>query len=95
MKLHNLLVIAGAFLLLANPAAAQFSPSKESLSDLYPGKTYSPHALRSFPSRPLWGDTHLHTALSVDAGLFGARLGLEEAYQFARGEEVIRIWTEV
>ena len=89
MKLHNLLVIAGAFLMFANPAAAQFSPSKESLSDLYPGKAYSPHALRSFPSRPLWGDTHLHTALSVDAGLFGARLGLEEAYQFARGEEVI------
>jgi hypothetical protein len=25
----------------------------------------------------------------VDAGLFGARLGLEEAYQFARGDEVV------
>jgi hypothetical protein len=83
------MVISGAFLILANPAAAQFTPSKESLSDLYPGKAYSPHAQRAFPSRPLWGDTHLHTALSVDAGLFGARLGLEEAYQFARGEEVI------
>ncbi len=89
MKLHSLMVISGAFLILANPAAAQFTPSKESLSDLYPGKAYSPHAQRAFPSRPLWGDTHLHTALSVDAGLFGARLGLEEAYQFARGEEVI------
>ena len=89
MKPSNLLVVIGAFLALANPASAQFSPSKESLSDLYPGKAYSPHAQRAFPSRPLWGDTHLHTALSVDAGLFGARLGLEEAYQFARGEEVI------
>ena len=38
---------------------------------------------------PLWGDTHLHTGLSVDAGTFGARLGLEEAYRFARGEEVV------
>ena len=37
----------------------------------------------------MWGDTHLHTALSVDAGLFGCRLGLEEAYRFARGEEVV------
>jgi hypothetical protein len=70
-------------------ALAQVHPSKESLSGLYPGKAYSPYAQRAFPSRPLWGDTHLHTALSVDAGLFGARLGLEEAYRFARGEEVI------
>jgi hypothetical protein len=69
-------------------AVAQFTPSKESLSDLYPGEAYSPYAQRAFPSRPLWGDTHLHTSMSVDAGLFGARLGLEEAYQFARGEEV-------
>ena len=59
------------------------------LSRAYPGATYSPYAQRSFPSRPLWGDSHLHTGLSVDAGLFGARLGLEDAYRFARGEEVI------
>ena len=70
-------------------AVAQIHPSKESLSNLYPGKAYSPYAQRSFPSRPLWGDTHLHTGLSVDAGLFGARLGLEDAYRFARGEEVV------
>ena len=73
----------------AMPVAAQITPSKESLSNLYPGKVYSPYAQRRFPSRPLWGDTHLHTGLSVDAGLFGARLGLEEAYRFARGEEVV------
>jgi hypothetical protein len=89
MKVHGLFVIGGALLMLANPAAAQISPSKESLSGLYAGKAYSPYAQRAFPSRPLWGDTHLHTALSVDAGLFGARLGLEEAYRFARGDELI------
>jgi hypothetical protein len=31
---------------------------------------------------------HLHTTLSFDAGAFGNRLGPEEAYQFALGEEV-------
>ena len=56
---------------------------------LYPGKTYSPYAKRSFPAQVYWGDTHLHTALSPDAGLFGNKLGLDEAYRFARGEEVI------
>jgi hypothetical protein len=68
---------------------AQITPTKESLSDLYPGKAYSPYAQRSFPDRVFWGDTHLHTGLSMDAGLFGARLGLDDAYRFARGEEVM------
>jgi hypothetical protein len=68
---------------------AQITPAKESLSDLYPGKAYSPYAQRSFPGQVFWGDTHLHTALSMDAGLFGARLGLDEAYRFARGEQVM------
>jgi hypothetical protein len=49
---------------------------------------YSPYAGRNFPTRPLFGDTHLHTSYSFDAGTFGCRLGPREAYQFARGEEV-------
>jgi len=73
----------------ATTAIAQITPSKESLSDLYPGKAYSPYAQRSFPIQVYWGDTHLHTGLSMDAGLFGARLGLDDAYRFARGEEVM------
>src|SRR6516162_88105 len=49
---------------------------------------YSPYAGRKYPTRPLFGDTHLHTAASFDAGAFGARLGARDAYRFARGEEV-------
>ncbi len=49
---------------------------------------YSPYAGRNFPTRPLFGDTHLHTAYSMDAGAFGARLGPRDAYRFARGEEI-------
>jgi hypothetical protein len=65
-----------ALALMAEPAVAQIVPEKESLSDLYTGKVYSPYAQRGFPERPLWGDSHLHTALSMDAGLFGNRLPL-------------------
>jgi len=83
-----IIVITG-LLLLPFSASAQIHPSKESLSGLYSGKTYSPYAQRSFPSNVYWGDTHLHTALSLDAGLFGNTLGLEEAYRFNRGEEVV------
>ena len=49
---------------------------------------YAPYAERNYPTRPLFGDTHLHTSYSLDAGVFGARLGPREAFQFARGEEV-------
>lgn len=64
-------------------------PNVSTLSEAYTGKAYSPYAKRSFPERPLWGDSHLHTDLSMDASLFGNRLAPEEAYRFARGEEVI------
>jgi len=49
---------------------------------------YSPYAGRNFPTRPYFGDTHLHTAISLDAGAVGAKVGPETAYRFARGEEV-------
>jgi hypothetical protein len=65
------------------------SPDPEVLGGLYPGKTFSPYAKRTFPSKVYWGETHLHTGLSLDAGLFGNILGHEDAYRFARGEEII------
>ena len=51
-------------------------------------KSYSPYVGRNFPTKPLFGDTHLHTAISLDAFGAGNKLGAEEAYRFARGEEV-------
>ena len=49
---------------------------------------YSPYATRAEPTRPFFGDTHLHTSFSMDAGAFGARIGPRDAYRFARGEQV-------
>ena len=88
------LVLFSACLVLAfvtPDAAAQLGPppdGKKSLSSAYTGKTYSPYAERTFPSQVFWGDTHLHTSLSFDAGAFGNRLGPRDAYHFARGDEV-------
>ena len=64
------------------------NPDLKVIEGIYPGKTFSPYAQRSFPSRVYWGETHLHTGLSLDAGLFGNILGPEDAYRFARGEEI-------
>lgn len=50
---------------------------------------FSPYAGRTYPTRVYWGDQHLHTGWSVDAGAAGATLGPEDAVRFARGEEVV------
>jgi hypothetical protein len=49
---------------------------------------YSPYPGQDFPDQVFFGDTHLHTSYSADAGLIGNTLGPEEAYRFARGETV-------
>jgi hypothetical protein len=91
MKWNTFPAFGALALSLLSPALAQDAgaPSAELLSDAYTGKAYSPYAKRNFPERPLWGDSHLHTSLSMDAGLFGNRLPPTEAYRFARGEEVV------
>jgi hypothetical protein len=62
---------------------------KADLERVMPTKPpYSPYAGRNFPTRPLFGDTHLHTGYSMDAGAFGAKLGPRDAYKLARGEEI-------
>ena len=89
--------IAAASLLAALATAAgpgvyaQVNPTEQDrdlLSREYTGKVYSPYAERDFATNVYFGDTHLHTDMSMDAGAFGNRLGMDEAYKFARGEQV-------
>jgi hypothetical protein len=77
----------------ASVAAADMSDTgaadKAKLEKVHPAKPpYSPYAGRNFPTRPFFGDTHLHTGFSMDAGAFGAKLTPRDAYRFARGEEI-------
>ena len=50
---------------------------------------YSPMANAAHATNVYWGDSHLHTGLSLDAGLFGNTLGPDDAYRLARGGKVI------
>jgi hypothetical protein len=86
LLLASVVVAAGA----ASPATAQDvgEASKERLDQTLPKPAYSPYANREYPTRPFFGDTHLHTSFSMDAGAFGARLDPRDAYRFARGEQV-------
>jgi hypothetical protein len=73
--------------ILALPAAAQ-----EYSAHTHPAARgdiqYSPYPEEDFPNNVFFGDTHLHTSYSSDAGMIGNTLGPEEAYRFARGETV-------
>jgi len=71
---------------LTLPAFAQLPGTPEERA--FPKPAYSPYAGRNYPTRPFFGDTHLHTGFSMDAGAFGARLSPEDAYVFAKGAEI-------
>jgi len=66
--------------------AQEFTVQKEDAA--YNKPDYSPFVDQHYPNRVFWGDTHLHTSNSPDAGLVGNTLDPEMAYRFARGEEV-------
>ena len=86
-------VILSAVLLLLVPVSNSVAqdagtPDTEALEAAHSKRPYSPYAGGAIPNQVYWGDTHLHTSYSMDAGAFGARMGPEDAYRFARGEEV-------
>ena len=86
------IAILGLLVALSVPALAiaqEPPPPVQELEKSFPKKPpYSPYAGRHFPERVYWGDTHLHTSFSMDAGAFGCRLGPRDAYRFAKGHEV-------
>ncbi len=85
-------LLAVALLALVAPVAVAQDAGEHNPADIekaFPKKApYSPYAGRNFPTRPFFGDTHLHTSFSMDAGAFGARLGPPDAFRFAKGAEV-------
>jgi hypothetical protein len=87
--LRFVLTLSVALVAMTATVVAQetWTPNKEMAEETYK-RPYSPYAGGAVPTRVFWGDTHLHTSFSMDAGAFGARLGPEDAYQFARGDEI-------
>ena len=80
-------LVAALGLCLAIPALAQdYVPAKGEVEP--PRREYSPYVDDYYPNRVYFGDIHLHSDWSTDAGMAGATLGPDAAYRASRGEVV-------
>jgi len=85
---HLVFVVAAAQVMIwASATAVAQDAAPASPRD---GKVeYSPYPDDDYPNQVFFGDTHLHTAFSADAGLVGCTKTPSEAYRFAKGETIV------
>jgi hypothetical protein len=85
---RNLLALSVTlFVVLGGSALGQeWTPDKDQV--VKQPEPYSPYLDQHFPQQVLFGDTHFHSSLSMDSGLIGNRVGLDDALRFAKGEEI-------
>ena len=87
-RIIKLLVSCTSYFLMSIPLfAVEYHHGADAVEMKLSEKQFSPYVDRAYPTRVFWGDQHLHTEISVDAGTM-CRLGQEDAYRFARGEQV-------
>ena len=80
--------VLAALALMPGPSLAE-APGEIKPSDLTSLKHFSPYAFRSVPDQVLFGDMHIHSNLSPDAGLLGTSLTAADVFRAARGDTVI------
>ena len=88
-KQFKSLLVLTAFSLAAIQGARAETNIPAKPANTKDGQPYSVPTGKTHPIRVFWGDAHLHTQFSFDAGLMGTRLTPEDAFRFARGEEVV------
>ena len=87
--MKKLLIVANVLLPMVMTGAVFAQDFTINEKNIKIGKTdYSPYLHQAQPNRVFWGDTHLHTSYSTDAGLVGNRVGPDKALRFAKGEKV-------
>jgi hypothetical protein len=67
-------IVAGLILTVATSVGAE--------------EDYSPYLNNTFPQNVYFGDTHLHSSYSTDAGMVGNTTTPDEAYRVAKGEMI-------
>jgi hypothetical protein len=73
LKKSFVLVTVVLFISSAAALAQDVNPPEEQVEP--PKKEYSPFVGDHFPTKVFFGDTHVHTSYSTDAGMVGTTLG--------------------
>jgi hypothetical protein len=87
LQLRKVLAIA-SLLLVGTALTGWLNQPQTATAQEKDSKNYSPYANRKYATQVYWGDQHQHTSFSPDAGLVGDRLSPDDAYRFARGEQL-------
>ena len=75
---------------VTEPSSPEPAAAPSTTAEVRDVRPYSPAVGRDFPTNVYFGDTHLHTSISLDAfGDGNTKVGPDEAYRFAKGETVI------
>lgn len=75
--------------IVAQDTSQKQDADKATIEKIFKEPGYSPYAGRNFPTNVYWGNQHVHTAISMDAGAIGCKIDDEGSYRFSRGEEVV------
>ena len=86
MRQSRALVFAGAIIVACDSASAHDAPATALDTERV---TYSPYPEQDFPNRVFFGDTHVHTKFSPDAGMIGCTLGPEASFTNSIGDAVL------
>ncbi len=86
--IRDVLALSAALLVLLSGSvlAQEWTPDKGRRVEQ--PAPYSPYVDQHFPQQVFFGDTHFHSSLSVDSGMIGNRVDLDQAFRFAKGEEI-------
>ena len=90
MKKHEIFPLAISFLLFFSCNNGDSTNQSNDSTKTNPQDTVAGVAVKetAFPEKVYWGDEHLHSAWSADAGSSGTRLEPEDVLRFAMGETV-------
>lgn len=89
MKANKRIIVVLMAGIISTTGMVQAKDTPTRLVDARSDRTqYAPYLDDSYPDNVYYGDTHVHTSYSTDAGFFDNRLGPDAAYRFAKGEVV-------
>ena len=86
MRKSITLIILAILLASCSREAPEAGANSQAQAEKSPGTPMADTSSQDFPRQAWWGDSHVHTGWSADAGMDGAITSPEDGYRFALGQ---------